>query len=216
MDMTVSALVRDLKELNERLQVPLPARVERQVRALIQQAIGILPDAPERTSSHTLRVPLSDERLARYAPHPETLGPDEAASAYADALQQGQHLASSAYASVGPVLSPAQVAQRVGVTRATVHNWRQAGRLLALRPNQHTYVFPAIQFDDSTEDGLLIGLVAVLRALADVSELGKALWLGSANPGLDGQSPADVLRKDKGRALSRVLASAEAAYSQGS
>ena len=55
------------------------------------------------------------------------------------------------YEALGPLLSPGDVANRLGVTRATVHNWRQAGRLLAFHPNQHTYVYPAFQFTEPTE-----------------------------------------------------------------
>ena len=122
------------------------------------------------------------------------------------------------YEAVGPLLSPGDVASRLGVTRATVHNWRQALRLLALHPNQHTYVYPAFQFTEPTEseDGLLVGLDDVLAALAEISPLGKALWLQAKQPSLGGRTPVEVLRAERLNGLDSVLAAAAAAYVQGS
>ena len=218
MTMAASALVRDLEDLHDRLQVAPPPRVARRVRALIHEALGLLTERPPRqTSSHTVRVPLTRERAARYSPEPEILLPDEAAAAFGEARRVGRKRARSVYEAVGPLLSPGDVASRLGVTRATVHNWRQAGRLLALHPNQHTYVYPAFQFTEPTEseDGLLVGLADVLAALAEISPLGKALWLQAKQPSLGGRTPVEVLRADRQTGLDSVLAAA-AAYAQGS
>jgi hypothetical protein len=214
-----SALVRDLEDLQERLQVAPPPRVARRVRALIHQALGLLTDTPARqTSSHTVPVPLTTERAARYSPEPEILLPDEADAAFAEARRLGRTRAGSVYEAVGPLLSPGDVASRLGVTRATVHNWRQAGRLLALHPNQHTYVYPTFQFTETTDsdDGLLVGLADVLAALAEISPLGKALWLQAKQPSLGGRTPVEVLRAERLKGLDSVLAAAAAAYAQGS
>ena len=152
MTMAPSALARDLEDLQERLLVAPPPRVARRVRALIHEALGLLTDTPAReTSSHTVPVPLTTERGARYSPEPEILLPDEAAVAFAEARRLGRKRAGSVYETLGPLLTPGDVATRLGVTRATVHNWRQAGRLLALHPNRHTYVYPAFQFTEPNE-----------------------------------------------------------------
>jgi hypothetical protein len=214
-----SALVRDLEDLHDRLQVTPSPRVARRVRALIHEALGLLTETPPRqTSSHTVRVPLTPERAARYAPEPEILVPDEADRAFAEARRVGRKRARSVYEAVGPLLSPGDVASRLGVTRATVHNWRQAVRLLALHPNQHTYVYPAFQFTEPTEseDSLLVGLADVLAALAEISPLGKALWLQAKQPSLGGRTPVEVLRAERLNGLDSVLAAAAAAYVQGS
>ena len=219
MAMATSALVRDLEDLHDRLQVAPPPRVARRVRALIHEALGLLTETPPRqTPSHTVRVPLTPERAARYSPEPEILLPDEAAAAFADARRLGRKRAQSVYEAVGPLLSPGDVASRLGVTRATVHNWRQALRLLALHPNQHTYVYPAFQFTEPTEseDGLLVGLADVLAALAEISPLGKALWLQAKQPSLGGRTPLEVLRAERLNGQGSVLAAATAAYAQGS
>ncbi len=219
MTMAASALVRDVEDLHDRLQVAPPPRVARRVRALIHEALGLLTDTPARqTSSHTVRMPITPELAALYSPEPEILLPDEAAAAFADARRLGRKRAQSVYEAVGPLLSPGDVASRLGVTRATVHNWRQALRLLALHPNQHTYVYPAFQFTEPTEseDGLLVGLADVLAALAEISPLGKALWLQAKQPSLGGRTPVEVLRADRQTGLDSVLAAAAAAYAQGS
>ena len=165
-----------------------------------------------------MRVTLTPEDAARYAPEPEILLPDEAAAAFAEAGRLGRKRVGSVYEAVGPLLSPGDVASRLGVTRATVHNWRQAGRLLALHPNQHTYVYPAFQFTEpnESEDGLLVGLADVLAALAEISPLGKALWLQAKQPSLGGRTPLEVLRAERLNGQDSVLAAAAAAYAQGS
>src|SRR4030081_3126560 len=219
MTVAASALVRDLEDLQNRLQVAPPPKVARRVRALIHEALGLLAETPPRqTSSHTVRVPLTPERAARYSPEPEILLPDAAAAAFAEARRLGRKRARSVYEAVGPLFSPADVASRLGVTRATVHNWRQAGRVLALHPNQHTYVYPSFQFTESTDsdDGLLVGLAAVLAALAEISPLGKALWLQAKQPSLGRRTPVEVLRAERLKGLDSVLAAAAAAYAQGS
>src|ERR1700716_4235930 len=218
MTMATSALVRDLEDLQERLQVAPPPRVARRVRALIHEALGLLTDTPAReTSSHTVPVRLTTERAARYSPEPEILLPAEADAAFAEARRLGHKRAGTVYEALGPLLTPGDVVTRLGVTRATVHNWRQAGRLLALHPNQHTYVYPAFQFTESTDsdDGLLVGLADVLAALAEISPLGKALWLQAKQPSLGGRTPVEVLRTGRKNGLAQVLVAAGAAYAQG-
>src|SRR5713226_9096347 len=99
-----SALVRDLEDLHDRLQVAPPPRVARRVRALIHEAIGLLTETPpRRTSSHTVRVPFTPERAARYSPEPVILLPDEADAAFAEARLLGRKRARSVYEAVGPL-----------------------------------------------------------------------------------------------------------------
>src|SRR5713226_7080262 len=107
MAMATTALVRDLEVLHDRLQVAPTPRVARRVRALIHEALGLLTETPPpQTPTHTVRVPLGPERLARYAPEPELLSAKEAAATFADTRRRGRKLAASAYESVGAVLSP--------------------------------------------------------------------------------------------------------------
>jgi len=56
----------------------------------------------------------------------------------------------------------------------------------------------------------------VLAALAEISPLGKALWLQAKQPSLGGRTPVEVLRADRQTGLDSVLAAAAAAYAQGS
>jgi hypothetical protein len=213
-----SALVRDLEALHDRLQVAPPPRVARRLRALIHEALGLLDETrPHETPSRTVRVPLTAARAAGYAPPElEALSPSEAAAVFADARRRGRKVAASVYEFVGPVLSPAEVASRLGVTRATVHNWRRAGRLLALHPNQHTFLYPAFQFVEPTDsdNGLLVGLAEVLETLGETSPLGKALWFQARQPSLEGRTPVEVLRRERQKGLGSVLAAAAAAYAQ--
>ena len=67
-----------------------------------------------------------------------------------------------------------------------------------------------------SDDGLLVGLADVLAALAEISPLGKALWLQAEQPSLGGRTPVEVLRAERLKGLDSVLAAAAAAYAQGS
>ena len=213
-----SALVRDVESLHEQLQVAPPPRVARRVRALVQEALGVLADARrDEIAPHLVHVALGPDQTAHYAPAPDSLPPKQAAAAFAAARRRGREVADSVYASVGPLLSPSEAADRLGVTRATVHNWRREGRLLALHPNRHTYLYPAFQFVSPAEadSGLLPGLPEVLVALGDLSPLGKALWLQTGQPLLGGRKPVDMLRADPAHGVAAVLDAAAAAYTQG-
>ena len=104
----------------------------------------------------------------------------------------------SAVPKVGPMLTPAETAQRLGVSPVTVNKWRRQDKLLGLRFDDHQYVYPLFQFADSPlqgERGVLRHLDGVLQALGERTAWEKALFLLTAHPRLGGKTPVGVLRE---------------------
>jgi hypothetical protein len=144
---------------------------------------------------------LTAERRQMYFPPPAT-SPDAeqlliAADRWRAAQGRGRRYRTEARAQVGPLLTPAQTADRLGVSAVTVSKWRRQGKLLGLRFDDHQYLFPLWQFADSPLDGergVLRHLDAVLAALDDRTDWEKALFLLAPLPPLRGQRPCEVLR----------------------
>jgi len=146
-------------------------------------------------------VSLTAERRQQYFPprFPEPTERDlrEAETRWQEALERGQRYRTEAQAQVGPLLTPAQTAEWLGVSTVTVNTWRRQGKLLGVRFDDHQYRYPVFQFADSPvqgEQGVLRGLDVVLGALGDRTDWEKALFLLGPLPGLQGRRPLDVLR----------------------
>jgi hypothetical protein len=56
------------------------------------------------------------------------------------AFERGKSYRDVALREVGPVLTPVEVAARLGVSAVTVNNWRRRKRLLAFRFDEHKYL----------------------------------------------------------------------------
>jgi transposase-like protein len=148
----------------------------------------------------TIVVP-ADRMHAYFPPPPEAPTADDLHAADArwqDALERGRRYRDEAQAQVGPLLTPAETAQRLGVSPVTVNKWRRQDKLLGLRFDDHQHVYPLFQFADSPlqgERGVLRHLDGVLRALGDRTAWEKALFLLTAHPRLEGKTPVEVLRQ---------------------
>lgn len=90
-------------------------------------------------------------------------------------------------------LSASDVAAALGTTRQTPHDRLRRGALLAIM-DRGVWRFPPWQFDPAGPDGVVRGLPQVLRALQHLSPLGRASWLTSPNPVLDGMTPLAALK----------------------
>lgn len=102
----------------------------------------------------------------------------------------------------GPgMLDPATMAERIGVTRQTVHNWAKSGRLLALSSAKRGARYPDWQLDDTGQP--LAGLQELARALGGG---GWTLYrfLVQAHPQLDGAQGLAALKQNRLEALLRI------------
>lgn len=174
------------------------------VRSVLRAASEAVQGIQSRSRSGAYEIPVLPERARAYFPitaHADrTVTPEELRTAdtrWGAALERGQRYRQDALAQVGPVLTPGQVAERLGVSTVTVNNWRRQGKLLALRFDDHQYLYPLFQFAESPsqgERGVLRHLDEVLAMLGDASAWEKARFFLATAPPLGGRTPLDVLR----------------------
>ncbi len=144
----------------------------------------VLPDVP---------VPEAEMLLAS-VPSPRLRG------ALERAFERGELQASRILAGE-EMLDPASMADRLGITRQTVHAWGKSGKLLALSSAKRGVRYPEWQLDGT--DQPLRGL----KELADA--LGGGGWtlyrfLMQTHPELGGRRGLDVLRQNRLDDLLRV------------
>jgi hypothetical protein len=137
---------------------------------------------------------------------------------WAVAFERGKRYRDAALREVGPVLTPAEVAARLGVSAVTVNNWRRRKRLLAFRFDAHQYLYPAFQFVDHPEHGergVMRHLDDVLARLPFRSEWQRVQFFLAPLPALAGNTPLDVLRSGDERRIERLREIAEHAGEMG-
>jgi hypothetical protein len=112
-----------------------------------------------------------------------------------------------AYEVVGPLLTPGQVAERLGVSLVTVNNWRKQNKLLGLRFDSHQYQYPAWQFADSPEEGehgVLRNLDMLLKNMKNEHPWVIARFCLRELPQLGDKTVLHVLRTGDAQALEVV------------
>jgi hypothetical protein len=111
---------------------------------------------------------------------------------YQDALHRGRDAQRELLAAEGGVLTGAQVADLLGLSRQAVDKRRRVGRLIGLSTSRRGIVYPAWQF---TESGVLPGLEDVLSDLPIRTGWSTVLFMLQANAWVDDEMPIHVLRR---------------------
>jgi hypothetical protein len=177
------------------------------VDALLDQAIR---------AAESVRAPgeqLDPIQLHEYFPPPAPLptAPDvqQAKRDWRDAFARGRRYRETAFNQVGPLLTPAQVLDRLGISSVTLSKWRRSAKILGLRFDDHQYLYPAWQFVASPElgeRGILRHLDRILAALGSCSDWTKARFLLAPQPRFGSSSPLDLLVHGPDQAmLDRIL-----------
>jgi hypothetical protein len=97
------------------------------------------------------------------------------------------------------MLTGEQLAQRLGLVRATVNNRRVAGKLFALDFGTKRGVrYPAWQCDLIGETAGRESFESVMRALATVSAWSRYRFFTRASPALGGRTPIEALKRGDG------------------
>ena len=100
-----------------------------------------------------------------------------------------------------PYPRPAPVAE-LGLSRATVDNRRQEGKLLALEfGSKRGFRFPQWQRDLVEERDVRASFEAVLNRLAQVGPWSRYRFFVQSSPELDGRTPVEALRAGEGAAV---------------
>lgn len=105
-----------------------------------------------------------------------------------------------ALAQLGNVLTPREVAARLGVSSATVNNMRNRSDLLGVGFDSHQFVYPVWQFSETPsegERGILRYFGDALRAIGDSHAWEKAQFFLTPAPAAGGRRPIDVLRSGR-------------------
>ncbi|MBI2941706.1 MAG: DUF2384 domain-containing protein [Chloroflexi bacterium] len=221
----VSDLVRVVDDAVERLPPADLTMLHDLLRRTLEEAKRL--DAPYESASETGLVPLAlaPERQRAYfpiatSPRCAVSGQEMAAAdaGWAAARARGRSYRDAALRAIGPVLTPGEVATRLGVSAVTVNNWRRRRRLLAFRFDEHQYLYPAFQFverPDQGERGLLRHLNEVLALLPYRSDWARVQFFLSPSPALSGRRPLDVLRTGDEQDIERLKQAAERAGDMG-
>ena len=151
---------------------PAPSRAALE-RTALDRAAGVLAQLFAYAPTTALRKLVDEASLAAVtgalsAAVAAAPGVDPLAAARARGVTRRDALLTTA----GGVLSPGGVAERTGMSRQTVNNWRRKGQVIALPRGRRDFVFPACQF---AEDRLMPGLDRVLAATATASSTRPAL-----------------------------------------
>jgi hypothetical protein len=99
-------------------------------------------------------------------------------------------------------VSAEEAGRLTGRSRQAIERQRQAGHMVALRVGRQ-WRYPVWQLDADGPGGIVPGLAEVLKHLQR-SPAAAALWLSTAVPELDGQTPIQLLRKHEGDRVVRL------------
>ncbi|ODS51866.1 MAG: hypothetical protein ABS36_19020 [Acidobacteria bacterium SCN 69-37] len=188
------------------------ALLVRAQRALLQAA----GEADERVAADAVSAPSDALVLLRLLEQPEVLDALRAADSLAPARVRGIGARLQLIELAGGLLSVAEVAAVLDLTRQAIEKRRRAGRLLAVSLGRRGYRYPAFQFVDGQT---LPGLERVLAVLGSRDAWTQMHFFVNRRPDLGDRSPAEVLlptldvRDDD--PADAVIEAAEAALDQG-
>jgi biotin operon repressor len=106
------------------------------------------------------------------------------------------------------MLNGGQLAAELGLSRATVDNRRQEGKLLALEfGSKRGFRFPQWQRDLVEERDTRASFEAVLHRLAAVGPWSRYRFFVQSSPRLEGRTPVEALRAGEDEAVLRAAES---------
>lgn len=219
---------RDLRRLEHRVQESFDASRTDElavIRGILRQAVAAIESVRAGSLSGAYEISLSADQQAVYFPPAGPPGPAvsqtrvrEADERWGTALERGRRHRLEALGQIGPVLTPSEASARLGISGVTLNNWRRQNKLLALRFDDHQYLYPLFQFaasPDEGERGVLRHLDEILALLGDVSGWQRARFFVTPAPFLGGRTPLEALRSGAPIEVDRVRRLARAAGEMG-
>ena len=160
-------------------------------RTALDRAAGVLERLFAQAPTAALRKVVDEASLAAVTGAlSAAVAADPGADPLAGARARGVARRDELLAQAGGALSPAAVAERTGMSRQSVNNWRRKGQLIALPRGRRDFAFPACQF---AEDRPVPGLDRVLAASALRHPLSQLEMLLAPSPRMEGASPLALL-----------------------
>ncbi|MFC1458650.1 HAD family hydrolase [Microvirga arabica] len=102
------------------------------------------------------------------------------------------------------ILGVAHIAEKLGISAATLDLWRDNGTVIAFRKDAHEFVYPERQFEHSRP---IEGLERLIGYFSSPEEAWE--WLVTPNPYTDSAAPVDQLRSGH---IEEVVRAAEGAH----
>jgi hypothetical protein len=178
----IDQLAADISELGARPQILL--RAISLARALVD----------EQTPKHVLPA-----LHLTGSGHGRVISPDEGARR----LEKISELSPPETWAGSDLLGPEAIAERLGISRGTLHNWRRDGQVIALRKGLRNHVYPVRQFSDT---GPLAGIGGVLSVIDNPDEAWE--WLITPNRATRGEAPLVLLERGESELVHKAASSA--------
>jgi hypothetical protein len=175
----------------------------------------VTEDIDERVAADAVSAPSDALVLLRLLEEPSVLELLRADDPLAPARLRGLEAKAKLADLAGGLLSAAEAAAALGITRQGIEKRRRAGRLLAVSLGRRGYRYPAFQFADGEA---LPGLDRVLPALQGRDPWTQLSFLVNARTELSGKSPVAWLQSARGPigdAVESVVQAAMADLDQG-
>jgi hypothetical protein len=163
-------------------------------------------EAPPEALAEALAAPTDTGTLARATADHAASDAINRLDPLAASIARGAEAKSRLAEQAGGMLTAAQVATLLGITRAAVDKRRAAGKALAVRVRSDWH-YPAVQFRDGE---VLPGLPDILAGMGEASGWSILAFLLAADDALGGRTPLDLLRAGETAPLRRLIAAREA------
>lgn len=164
--------------------------LRRELRALKKRRVAV--DAAETRPQPVIAQPTDSENAPQRRFEGAGMG---AVLSLEDALQR---LDASTVDDTSPdwaeteLLGAGEVADRLGVVRTSINNWRAAGKVIGFQKGVRNYVYPSRQFKDH---GPVKGIERVLEHFSTPEDAWE--WLVTPNRITHGEPPINLLHADQ-------------------
>ena len=185
-----------LSQLFVRRAAALPAEGLRLLEAVLEDRNS---DA-DKIAAAVAAMPDADTVILQGAGVGETIGRREAEKRL-DAITVDDE---STDWSRSEMVGVGDLAERFGLSRSAIDNWRRAHKALAFSRGVRNFMFPLAQFDGARP---IVGLGRVRAHFATDEAAWE--WLVSVNPNTGGQPPLEWLRRDR---IDEVARAAEGTF----
>lgn len=162
------------------------------MRRAVRWFAQMLRHAPARSLRDAASAPSDPAVVLRALEAPESIAVLERDDALAEARLRGCEEREKLLKAEGGVLSAAQAARHLHISRQAVDKRRRAGQLIGLPLGRRGYAYPAWQFD---RHGTIPGLEPVLAALEGHDPWMRAIFMLAGNARMDDRTPLEMLRR---------------------